>query len=251
MANVNELMIAWRQPPFSTLSELYARVDETILTTFPELDHFQPPRNKEYWGVLPSIGGAQPCWPDGEGKRVFIYLKPNPHLPELLAGLARMELPTLVFISGISAATCARHSKASLRVVAESQDIVQVARQCDVAISHGGHGMLVETLLAGKPSLILPQSLEQRLIARNVQRLDAGLDAKPNQPQTALACLDTLLQDPKFTRGASRFATQYQGFDTDAVRMRSSHASRKCCGDRSLISRSGRRFPHSHQPRRR
>ena len=53
---VNELLATWRRPPLNSLSELYARVDDTVLTTFPELDHYQPPREADYWGTLPAAG---------------------------------------------------------------------------------------------------------------------------------------------------------------------------------------------------
>lgn len=213
LERVNQLLVVWNRPALDTLSELYTRVDETVLTTFPELDHYQPPRDGQYWGTLPGLTGATPEWPRGAGKRIFGYLRPVPKLPELLKGLCRTGQPTIVFVAGISKDECLRYSTESLSVVSAPLDIRQIARDCDVAISHGGHGMTVEMLLAGKPLLALPQNLEQGLMAQNLQRLGAGLEASHRQPEAAMARLTELLRDPSYAEGARRIALRHQSFD--------------------------------------
>lgn len=218
--HVNQLLLDWNRPPLACLSELYARVDDTVLTTFPELDHFQPPRDGEYWGTLPSMPGAPPRWPEAGGKRIFGYLKPNPHLPEILKGLIRLRLPTIVFVPGIPADSCPGFSTAMMRVVSEPLDVQRVAQECDVAITHGGHGTTVEVLLRGKPLLILPQNLEQRLTAQNLHRIGAGLGVSPQQPKAVLERLSTLLHHPKFAAGAAQFAARHQSFDATATHER-------------------------------
>jgi len=218
--NVNQLLRDWKRPPLAFLTELYARVDETVLTTFAELDHYQHPRDGEYWGTLPGMPGVPPCWPEAEGKRIFGYLKPNSHLPEILKGLIRLGLPTIVFVPGIPSESCPGFSTNLMRVVSEPLDMQRVAQECDVAITHGGHGTTVDMLLAGKPLLVLPQQLEQRLTAQNLQRIGAGIGVSPQQPKNALQGLRRVLHDPKFTAAAQQFAARHRGFDAAVTRER-------------------------------
>ena len=217
---INQLLVEWKRPPLTCLTELYARVDETVLTTFAELDHYQLPRSGDYWGTLPNMPGVAPCWPKAGGKRIFGYLKPMEHLPDILKGLIRLRLPTIVFVPGIPADSCPGFSTELMKVVCQPLDMNRAAQECDVAMTHGGHGTTVEMLLKGKPSLIIPQFLEQRLTAQNLLRMSAGTAASPQQPKTALLRLRMLLDEPKFTGGAAQFAAQHQGYDATKTRER-------------------------------
>lgn len=216
LRNINQLRHRWHQPEFRWLSQLYSSVDETVVTTFAELDHFRLPRHQDYWGTLPGLRGAPPAWPDRKGKRVFAYLKPARQLPEFLKALVRRGCPTLAFVPGIPADACSRYSTATLRVVNEPQDMQQVARDCDLAVSNGGHGMTAQMLLAGKAMLVLPQYLEQRITAQNLERLRAGLAATWNQPRLAMQRLVSLLDEPQLSSGAVAFAKKYKNHDPHA-----------------------------------
>ncbi|NJO32674.1 MAG: hypothetical protein HC869_05580 [Rhodospirillales bacterium] len=143
--------------------------------------------------------GVPPRWPKAGGKRIFGYLKPNPHLPEILKGLIRLRLPTIVFVPGIPSESCPGFSTNLMRVVSEPLDMQRVAQECDVAITHGGHGTTVDMLLAGKPLLVLPQQLEQRLTAQNLQRIGAGIGVERSRFAAALAPL-VVHQSPRILR---------------------------------------------------
>lgn len=84
---VNQILGRWQLAPLDRLGRLYAEVDETFLATFAELDHYPGRAEAQYWGVWPTGTGLAPCWPTGEGPRVFAYLKPFRALPALLARL--------------------------------------------------------------------------------------------------------------------------------------------------------------------
>ena len=224
LSRANQLMEEWGQEPFPALADLYARVDEAVLTTFPELDHYQPPRPGRYWGTLPSMShGAAPAWPNVRGKRIFGYLKRGRYLPAILKGLAALEASSLVFVPAAPDSACAKYTTKRLQVVSRPQAADVVSRQCDIAVTHGGHGMTTEMLLAGKPCVVLPHSVEQSITAKNLSRMKAGFGVSSrasSAPETVIKRLVGLSEDPRLADGARAFATRYAKYDGTATRSR-------------------------------
>ena len=71
-------------------------------------------------------------------------------------------------------------------------------------------------LLAGKPLLLLPLMLEQRLTADAVVRLGAGERAAPNDVASVREKLDALLGSDGHAAAARRFAENHADFDPAA-----------------------------------
>jgi len=65
------------------------QADEMILRTLPELDHYTGRGTANYAGIMKSPAGESPVWPEGEGPKVFAYLKSFETLPALLETLNR------------------------------------------------------------------------------------------------------------------------------------------------------------------
>jgi UDP:flavonoid glycosyltransferase YjiC (YdhE family) len=108
---------------------------------------------------------------------------------------------------------CARHRSPTLRFETDKVDLMLVGRQCDVALTHGTHGTTVGLLLAGKPVLHLPLFLEQAILARNVSRLGAGIEAPAARPEVVCGRADDLLASTSYARRAAAFAAHHAGFD--------------------------------------
>jgi hypothetical protein len=214
LANANQALKSWDQPPIQRIGQLYSEVDETLLLTFKELDHYTHRGAARYWGAWPQRGGKSPQWPPRAGRRIFGYLKPSPSLPALLNLLARLEFPTIVFIDGIPEESQNRFSAPTLVLENEPLDLEQVARECDLAILNGGHGGTVAMLMAGKPIFQIPIYLEQGLLARAVVRLGAGLEAPFNQAEQVTATFQQMLHSDKFRNAAGTFASRYADFDS-------------------------------------
>jgi hypothetical protein len=153
LSRVNWVLGEWGQPPMQGLAQLYSEVDETFLTTFPELDHFGMRDGTGYWGpVLSSTdGGEAPEWPQASGKKVFVYLKPSPAAGDVLAALKRLKCPTLAYLDGATPAVRKRLESSTLHVAERRIDVAAASRECDLAVLNGGHGVSCEMLLAGKP----------------------------------------------------------------------------------------------------
>jgi hypothetical protein len=175
---VNTWLASRELPLLSRLSDLYREVDRHWLATLPELDCYAPRvRPVEYLGVWQASGSALPIWPDSPGKKVLAYLKPSPALATLLEQLRRLRAASLVVCPDLGPALAAKCEGKRGRIERKPIDLEAACRACDLAIGNGTHGFTAAALLAGKPQLMLPLELEQRLTAQRVQQLGGGLVA--------------------------------------------------------------------------
>jgi O-acetyl-ADP-ribose deacetylase (regulator of RNase III) len=201
------------KPPIDRLTSIYHDVEATLLTTFEELDQFPWRAKTRYWGAWTVAAGKNPLWPNGNGRRIFAYLKDCPALPQILEWLAGCGHSTLAVVDGVDRTLLQKMSAPTLRFERERLDMSLVAKQCDMAVLHGTHGTTASILAAGKPIMQLPIFLDQGLLAHAVHRMGAGAQAAANNSKAAIAELEKLVSSPAFGVAAQRFATKYAGFD--------------------------------------
>jgi UDP:flavonoid glycosyltransferase YjiC (YdhE family) len=217
LARCNRLLDYWKAPRLGRLAQLYADADETLLTTFRELDHYgdRGGDDARYDGPVIGTGGEVPQWPAaGRGPRVYAYLKPSPALPHVLAALRDRGCPTLVSPDGIPRAARAQFECDTLRFETRRLDLKQVGAACDLAVLNGNHGTTCAMLLAGKPVLQMPRTLEQAITARAVARLGAGaVVGGKADAGTVRDALDGMLANDAHARAAAAFAARYADFD--------------------------------------
>jgi UDP:flavonoid glycosyltransferase YjiC (YdhE family) len=99
--------------------------------------------------------------------------------------------------------------------------VAQVHRHCSHAVVDGHNHRTHALLLAGKPLLLLPTALAQRMTARRVEDLGAGLvagsvpgpGAGPVEPLAPL--LRRLVDDPSLAAAALAFSARHDGHDDD------------------------------------
>lgn len=190
------------------LADLYNSATPALFT-LRELDNYAALRGATvYRGILPGPGGETPRWPEGPGKRVFLYGQPFASLPELLGSLAAGPHRTLAYIPKL-APELKRHASAHLAFAERLQDMAAVTRECDAALMTNGHNTTAAMLLAGKPMVLLPRHLEMFLIANCVQEHGVGLAAPGLQRQGILGKLERVLQEPSFATQARALAARY------------------------------------------
>ena len=199
-------------PKLARFADLYAAATPTLFT-FRELDNYASLRKDvAYWGTLPGPGGATPHWPEGPGKRVFIYGQPFPSLPQVLEALSKGPHRNLVYIPNL-APELRRHASAHLAFADTLQNMAAVTRECDAAVMTNGHSTTASMLLAGKPLVLLPQHLEMFLIARCVEEHGAGLSAPLLKLEGILGKLERVLTEPQFREKAQALAASHQDWD--------------------------------------
>lgn len=214
---VNGVLAKLGAKPLDSLSTLY-RTPRQPLFTLKELDNYAlMRRNADYWGPLLAGSGKQPAWPPGEGKRIFVYLRPFPTLPAFLDCLRETGQPTIIHVPGLASELRERHAGGKLKFSDDLLDIRAVARQCELAVLHGGHGTLALMLLEGKPLLLLPLHLEMLINAQAAVKLGAALTAPQLKPAGMRMKLERLLREPDWGAAARRFAERYADLEVERV----------------------------------
>jgi hypothetical protein len=216
LENANRVLASWNLALMERISQLYARVDENFLGTFPELDPYGPRQGIEYWGGWPNFGGKTPEWPEGPGKRVFFYMNCSiPNLPGVLMLLYDRKCPTIFYGNAFNEKIREQYQTPFFCFEQQRLDMAAVGKQCDLAILHGGQGSTASMLLAGKPILEIPIVLEQYHNALAVEKMGAGLKANQQEPECVQRQLRIMLGEDKFKAGAEAFSRKYADFRQD------------------------------------
>jgi MGT family glycosyltransferase len=89
---------------------------------------------------------------------------------------------------------------------------LDVLRQADLFVTHGGMGGVHDGLYFGVPLLLVPQQGEQRMIANRVVELGAGLMLKKEQVTADTIRINTakLLTEPRFKTEAVRVGESFR-----------------------------------------
>lgn len=219
VSTINNVLIKLKAPIIEYFSDLL-KVDENILATFAELDHYQSRGKAQYWGpvINQETGGARPQWPQKpDTKKIFCYLKPNyPNLDEIITALGQTDAVCIAYIPNLSSKIKKSLGSSILFLSEEPLNMEQVCQECDLIVCHAGHGTVAYSLLRGKPLLLLPEhdQLEQILLARKVAMQKLGLLIFTRQQKKNFReKLEKLLTEPDFTFQAQRFAHKHKDFD--------------------------------------
>lgn len=187
---------------------------EACFTTFKELDHYLHREPVEYLGIMPPVrGGKAVAWPEGSGRKVFAYLKPNGRVEELLHALRELALPILVVGPGLPGPLIQRFASTQIGFSREMLDMAQLGRECDVAITNGNHDTAISLLLAGKPLFSFAIHVENFLLGEAVGRLGAGVTVKAAGSEPIAPALHELMFGEKYFENAAKFAARHRGFN--------------------------------------
>lgn len=160
--------------PPRTVGALYDP-GQSALCTWPELDHFERPADH----AIPYIG---PIWADlpgaqrhafsaGAGPKVLAYLNLVDDRHDLLWQALRHHGANVLIISPAGNPGAAQAARARGMDVAEHAVLLtQLLAQAHAVIGSGGIGLCSMALLAGKPLLLLPEHVEQGILANRLAK---------------------------------------------------------------------------------
>lgn len=213
---INAVLQRFRVAPLEQLRQLFDGV-EYGLKTYAELDHYGLPRAQPYLGLPDFSAGLRVDWGPAGDKRVLAYLRPYPGLESLLDALARLPARVLVRIAEIDPGRLAQYQRPGLVLIDRDVWLRQAAETCDAFVNYGAHGATAEMLLAGKPCLLLPNTVEQRLLSERARHLGAALILGGNGKIEPAAALQQLLDDDALHRAAGAFAARQAGRDRSRI----------------------------------
>lgn len=204
LRTANAVIRALGRPPIASLASALDG-GATLLTTLPEVDPFHPRATAhEYVGPLPltRLGGQE-----GGPPEVFAsLLMEQPHAEAALQALAACGLRVWAYVPDSTPDWCARISTGGMLVSSRPFDMQTALSSCRAVVTYGGQSVLVSSLLAGRPLLILPDNAERCLVAAKVCALGAGIAVgTAERPARVAVALKRILQEAAFTEAARKF----------------------------------------------
>ncbi len=188
--------------------------DSRFLMNFSELDHYGERAATDYIGTFPPRSfGENYDWPQGSGPRVFAYLYPFKTIGSLFESMTRLCVRAIIYAPRLGEKMKRQYASSRLHFVDRPANVNRVLAECDAAITNGSLSSSASVLLAGKPLLTLPTTLERQIVSFRVQDLGAGLSAPQLRPLGMARKLEALLTMDRFTESAQRFAARYADQD--------------------------------------
>jgi UDP:flavonoid glycosyltransferase YjiC (YdhE family) len=216
LATANAVLAAFGADPYTQAADAFLG-GLPLLCTWPELDHYARDAAGEQW-LGPNFvdeGGLAPYWPEGEGAKVYAYLKAShPAHGAVLKALVEEGCRVLAYVPEVAAGAPPPVVSEHLLYADAPLALAPILAAADLCVCHAGEATLAQALLAGVPLLMLPSHAEQFLTARRVAVSGAGYNAALLAPAADWrAAVRGVLDEARYGAAAQAFAARRQGFD--------------------------------------
>jgi len=201
--------------PYEKLQHIYSGAKRALLT-YAEMDHYEGRQGDEYLGLPDDDLVSEKPWPSKHAKRVFAYLRPHAHLDEMLAALRDCDADVLLVADQIEAHYLTPYLRPGLFMATRLTNLRHRAQQCDAWLSYSPHGTSTEMLLAGKPGVVWPDTLERELVGRRLAQ-SGGVVVMGDADTGVDYALSMALEEDSLREGADRFAQKYAAQDRSMI----------------------------------
>lgn len=174
--NINAALSELKLAKLDHLSDIYA-VSRTFITNIPELDLFAGSRIDSVYCPPVAINKSLPPlkWPEGRRIRGLAYLHHNiKGLNALFQIALEANISLAAVVNGGSDQKVAELQELSMLVSNKLHDIESSIDECGFSIVNGGL-TLVQSLLHGKPVLIVPMQKDHLMVARLLEKKRLGI----------------------------------------------------------------------------
>jgi hypothetical protein len=209
-------------------SSLQAILDHPrkIFECIPEADPYGTRTNALWVGPLGAhLDAVDVPWPEGWlcRRRVFAQMRTMAGATELLDELLLTDAVTLCVWRDAPPEVMARYRNTSVRVLRHPVRLERVLPEADAVVNQGSTALVCQTLLAGKPQLIVPSDFEKLTVARRVAQSGAASLWNPTKAgaREAVRCL---LHTPAHAEAARTIAERYPPHWLEANRNRFARA---------------------------
>ena len=199
---------------FQFARDLYSHAHQWIIS-YPELDHYsQRDQQKQiYLSREPSnlFKGSEPVWPLADGEKVFIYLNQlSPHMERIFKQLGSSNYNVLAIVPNANEQLINKLSTPNLTVQRKLVDVEQVAKQCQLVITHAGYATTQDFFLHGIPSLFVPLHVETTMLSVRLGLQQLGFAGNPSNPAIdILPMLTTVKKVQAIWDQSKAFAKKY------------------------------------------
>ena len=206
-------------PGLGALREIFDGV-EYFLNGLPELDPYGPRDPRYYLGLHAGrVGASPPRWPEGEGPRIFAYLQSEySHIEAAIAALSACGARSVVYLRGAAPEIRRKHQGPHVAFSESLLDVESAVAGSDLCVCHGNFGTVMGILRGGKPMLLLPEQLENFLLASRVERLGIARVVDPEaRPLDIGGALAGMLAESSYAAAARAFALEHREPSIDTI----------------------------------
>lgn len=212
LAVIHEVQRRRQRPAPSTMPKLFS-AEARFICTIPELDPYRKQRHEPAAGPFSPV---PPPLPSPMKPGFFAYLAADaPTFKSAVMGLAAVPFPGSFYIRRPPDSIVKMLTNKGHHVFPTPAPIIDLLRDVPLIAHHGGVGTTETALGVGRPQLLFPRHLEQKLTAAALHELGVGLAApREAAEKLVVALVQKLVKEQPHGARAQKFAQTLQARGT-------------------------------------
>ena len=188
---INKVCIEFSIPRIDNLADLFSDLKKCIFQTYSELDHYgyrsaEQRFKTSYIGALVPEFSDPAVFPHFKGPKIYCHVKGSAETSVLLKTLQAIECSAIVLADGIPDSIINAHQSRHICYVDKPVSMRDVLEKSTFAILNGSINSVSLFMRAGIPLALFPLHIEQFLMTKRVEALNAGLQLNLSDIDSAL-----------------------------------------------------------------